>query len=260
MVNARDADTASRKAADARLVSPSDHCRVRLSAFLLPVALSTFAQARRVKRTLTIVILSVGSFLVILGLTARLTEVTIGDLTRDPAALADVPVYLGMVSHLGVILWAAAVSVCGFSSVLIHRLRSRTRLVHFLAAAAILSGILMLDDLFMFHERVLPERLGVAEPLIYLSYVALVAAFLLWFAQLILQTDFLLLGSALISFGLSVFLDLIPSDRLGLAGSYLIEDGFKLLGIALWLTYFTRVGLVGTLTLDATKAVPVDAV
>lgn len=69
-------------------------------------------------------------------------------------------------------------------------------------------------------------------------------AMLLWRYRLaILGTEFALLAIALGCFAASVVTDLYPRQTPG-EHENLIEDGFKLLGIATWLVYFARTSLV----------------
>ena len=97
-----------------------------------------------------------------------------------------------------------------------------------------------LDDVFLLHEKVFP-RLGVPEEVVLCSYPVFMLFYLFWFYPVILKTEYILLGIALLFFGISVTIDLFdPSD---IDIFFLLEDGVKLVGIVSWLAYFFRVGM-----------------
>ncbi|HVR28074.1 MAG TPA: hypothetical protein VMS86_00955 [Thermoanaerobaculia bacterium] len=158
---------------------------------------------------------------------------------RDPAAITGAPPYVGLFSNVGVLLWAAAATICLFVAVLVGR-SSGARLA-FWWYAGVLTLALLIDDLFLFHEVVFPYHLHVPEPLVYAAYGLATAGFLALFHRRILGTDAVLLGLALAWFAASLAVD--HWGHLWLPrGFFLVEDGLKLLGIVSWLLYFARTG------------------
>ncbi len=160
----------------------------------------------------------------------------IGFFTRDPAAIARLHPFVGLLSNIGALLWCAAGSVCLFAAGLLSYGAPRVWSRFFLAFGAF-TWFLLLDDLFLFHEKlgqsIHPALHGFAVRSVYV----LVCAALLWkFRRVILQASWPLLVAALSFFSISFGL-----DQLVHAGSrwyYLFEDGSKLLGIAGWCSYF----------------------
>ena len=159
--------------------------------------------------------------------------IRIDHLTRDPASLTHSSVYLGFLSTVGLLFWAAAAAVCILGASLVSGSRLQSRLVRFLRASAFLTLVLLLDDAFLVHERVLPRYAGVPQRLVYLVYVLLLVVYLVRFRAVIFETDYFLLGLALILFGFSIVSDLIWDSPL--------EDGTKFAGIVTWTVYFGRV-------------------
>ncbi len=96
--------------------------------------------------------------------------------------------------------------------------------------------VLGIDDVFLLHEKVFPW-FGVPEEAVVGSYAGFVLFYLVKFYSVILKTEYVLLVMALSFFGLSATLDLVQPH-----GSYLLEDGAKLVGIVSWLAYFFRTG------------------
>lgn len=175
---------------------------------------------------------------------AILTGTAPSRFTRDPAVILDADPLLGLVSHAGVLVWAATAAIVLFTALV---LRARAAAVdarrwRFLLWAGILSGWLLLDDLFLFHEWLFPVVLGVRTRFLFAAYIALTGLFLFRFAAVIRQTAYPLLGVALAGFALSVGLDVLPdawfrrNDWL-----YFIEDTAKLFGIVGWFAYFVHV-------------------
>ena len=187
----------------------------------------------------------------------RLTGISPDDFTRDPASVVKAPFYVGFLSHLGVLLWAATTSICLFSSFLLFSLQPRNRrLGLFLLSAGLLSLMLTLDDLFLLHEKVFPKYLGLPEILVYAGYAG-AAAFYLWaFRHRILTTDYLLLLLALLLFGFSTSMDRFLSFR---SFETFVEDSSKFAGIVFWLIYYSRTAAflirAGTRNTGASRAV-----
>jgi len=192
------------------------------------------AQWRAVRAALAVI---VGVSLAAVGGVVLLHEwrgIPFGHLTRDSAHTTGAPTYLGLLSHAGILLWAAAATVCFFSATLLLARRPENPSTRrFLCASGFFTAVLVLDDLFLLHERVTPEALA------YGGYAVLAALYLFTFRRDILATDYLLLALSLCLFALSIAIDVfLPVP---IADPYLVEDGVKFAGIVAWLVYFTRV-------------------
>lgn len=163
----------------------------------------------------------------------------------DPVTEFSAPMYVGLVSNFGVVLWASAASVCLFGAWLLRNRPDAQEPAMFLASAGLLSTVLLFDDLYLLHEEIVPERLHIPQPLVLAGYALLVAWFLVRFRRLIEQTDFALLVLAGVWFAGSVLVDVLvtPEEFFifgDFAGRDLIEDGLKLLGIVSWTVYLWR--------------------
>jgi len=111
------------------------------------------------------------------------------------------------------------------------------KIATFLFFSGLLTLVLLLDDLFMFHEDIFPKYLHISQNLVYVGYFSLIPIYLIKFRSMIFQTEYIVLFLALGFFGLSVICDLIlPLTNI----EYLIEDGFKLFGIITWFIFFIR--------------------
>ena len=166
----------------------------------------------------------------------------------DPVAEFNAPMYVGLLSNLGVLLWGAAAAVCLFAGWICFQSSHNRENAWFLASAGLISAILMLDDLYLLHEEVFEERLFMPQKLTFAIYGFMVLALLIRFRNLILDTDFLLLVLAFGFFALSIAIDVFVEEEEftvfgGIPGRHIIEDGLKLLGIATWSVYFVRTSM-----------------
>lgn len=206
-------------------------------------SLSLFAQLR----------LSWSAILLVLGISTALIGgvlllhlfkgVSIGELTRDPVTILQGSIYIGFLSQVGIFFWAASAAVCMFCAYVIPRSSDTTQLKNFLFASGLLTLVLGIDDVFLFHEEVLPY-IGVPQILVYVIYVGLILFYLVRFHSIILKSEYILLGMALGFFGVSVALDVIHPKGID---PDLFEDGAKFVGLVSWSAYFIRFGAFAVL-------------
>ncbi len=216
-------------------------------------------QMRRLIPTFFVVYVPVFFVLLSLFLVWMLTEYPIKDLTRDPLAVIEtallevqrhpeegmhafarleLPFFVGIVSNLGILLWCSAVCVLSFTACFLWCGGKAYRgHAHFLLAGALLSFILMLDDLLLLHERALPLYFDVSEVYLFAVYGVAVLGYLLVFREQILKTDYVLLGGAFCLFAVSLAVDLIP---MAIPQPFFFEDGSKFAGVATWAAYHIR--------------------
>ncbi|OUR93423.1 hypothetical protein A9Q87_04835 [Flavobacteriales bacterium 34_180_T64] len=161
----------------------------------------------------------------------QLNGIPLKTLTSDVTAAADVPLYYGIQSQIGIFFWAAAAAICFLCGSTI-----KSPEWSFFMVSGFLSLFLGLDDIFLFHEVVFPS-LGIHQKVVYLSYVVIFGVYVLKFYKLILQTEFILLAMAFGCFGLSLLIDSFFHNAAPLY-TQLIEDGAKFVGIVYWTIYF----------------------
>ncbi len=168
-------------------------------------------------------------------------EVPVGLLTRDPLSGSGKPPLSGALSSLGVLLWWAGASACALAAWCLHRTGQHEQ-ASFLAHTAGLSAYLALDDLFQIHETLAPRWLGLPEHAVY-GLIALATAIYLWrHRRQWAEPDAGLLGIALLGLALSVALDAVLGRWLWRLDEwqYLVEDGFKWIGICFWTSFCFR--------------------
>ena len=217
---------------------------------LKPIVVDGFAQFKRIGRVLLAVYLPILAFFTVLGIVSRSSDdLTLSYLTRDVVALGDLPFFAGLTSQIGGMLWSATLAVCVFTLILLYRQKENVSAKRFLFQAAILTSILLLDDIFLVHEDIGPDYLNISEKKIVITYLLITLVFLFWNRSEILSSDYLILGIALGMFAMSIFLDGADLDDyenysiiFGEQVQIFLEDGFKFVGIATWLVYFAQYG------------------
>ena len=165
---------------------------------------------------------------------AAFTGRPVMDFTRDVAAVAGGPAYVGFVSQLTGLTWAAAAGagLCGAVNQRDPAARDRRR---FAAGLAALSGGLAVDDSLMFHEALLPA-VGVPEKAVLLGHAGLAAA-VFWLGRAAAwRTDPALLGCAAAGLGASVAIDQVGLP-FSMSAATAVEDAAKLFGALAWAGY-----------------------
>jgi hypothetical protein len=158
---------------------------------------------------------------------------SVEELFLDPAHITGAPWYTGLIANLGILAWTvAAVSAAGGAWVSLRA--GRPSAMTFLASGALVTSLLLLDDLLQLHAVILPST-GMAPTA---AQFMVVAPTLLWawmHRHEIARTRWLLLLAAFAGFGLS-----LVADQIGGTGStrLFVEDGAKLLGVFAWAQYF----------------------
>jgi hypothetical protein len=176
---------------------------------------NVFEQSRRQWATLLLVYVPPTIFLLALTLQR---DVPAHDLMADTASIANVPTYTGLVSNLGIILWGATVTICVFTIALLWR---QSHWIRFFASSAGLTLLLLLDDKFMIHDRILPQN-NIPEVLYVGFYGAVCLAYTAAVWRFFQQTDYLLLLLAVVLLSFSVAVDV--------AGSYIQDIYYALRG------------------------------
>jgi hypothetical protein len=160
------------------------------------------------------------------------------EVMADPAAVTGRPFYLGFVSNVGALLWAAGASIFLFSYH-VHRTSGHdAEWGRFLLCSGLFVGLLGVDDMFMLHDYAIPRYTPISQTLVVASYAGLAALYTIRFAPLIAQTAYPVFVAAMAMLAFSAGLDQIQ-DRFSIAmfGKGFWEDAAKLLGIATWLSY-----------------------
>lgn len=164
---------------------------------------------------------------------AQLKGRSFGDLSRDPAAVLNGVFYTGYYSNLVILAWSAAAVSAALGGLVLYRAGDRPTARCLLAGAALSTAMLM-DDFFLLHEEVYP-KIGIPENAVYLAYAAGMAVFAVRHRHR-LGSGMPLVGLTLFCWSFSVLLDL----TLHMAAPFVVEDGIKATGVALWSLLMVR--------------------
>ena len=182
-------------------------------------------------------------FLVLLYVFAKIKGIDLSYITRDPIQLLNGKPYTGILSNTGIIFWCFTIAILFFSAKIARNLGRPKILYQFFFFAGLMTLLLLVDDLFLFHDVIFPDYLQLNEIFFYIFYGLSVVALLYFFRKVILESDYVLLLLTFVLLGSSVIMDLdiVYSMGIYLPGSWFIEDGFKFMGIISWFVYFLRI-------------------
>ncbi len=168
---------------------------------------------------------------------SRLRQVPLGNFTRDPVTVLDGHWYVGALSNLGCLIWASAAAISFFAFGVL-RARSEAREERLLLLwSGLFTLWLCFDDLYLLHERVLPGYLRLPEEVTFAAYGLAALAYIIRFRLLIFRSELAIPAIAFGCFALSILSD---ATDYPVYGHYLVEDGFKFLGIVGWFTFLAR--------------------
>jgi len=175
-------------------------------------------------------------FMVLVYVTSIKYNIPFKEITGDPALTFKAHPFTGIASNIGVLLWAGACSILIFSYVILKDKKEHI----FLLCSGLITGILLIDDLFMLHDYIF-YAIGLNQYVMYGIYVVIFIAYFGFFKKTILQSPQIILLILAFGFlGSSVLLDItLENDGL----QYFFEDGLKLLGITSWFLFYTNYSL-----------------
>jgi hypothetical protein len=198
---------------------------------------------------LALAVLPALAVVALVALARAVGDVPVHYLTRDIAALAGLHPFFGVMSNLGLMLWAASAAVSLLTVLVLTKSGAGGR-AFFLASGA-LSLWLLLDDAFLFHEDLAPKHLGVSTELVLAGLGVAVIAWLAAFRHAILAAGpfflVLSLGMFALSLGVDFASDFFPEDEAETSWRIFYEDAPKWLGIVFWLAFHVTAS-VNTLT------------
>lgn len=157
---------------------------------------------------------------------------------RDPVQYLGGKIYVGFFSNLGALCWMAALVACAFA----YQKNSDRFFLH----SAWFTALLMLDDLMLIHDVLVPDVFGLPEIAVYVMYLGFAAWYFAKYKEKLFQKESWIFLVSLVFLGASVGLDCLE-HRLDLAtrlpAYYVWEDGLKWLGIVHWACFFWQKSL-----------------
>jgi hypothetical protein len=161
-------------------------------------------------------------------------------LSRDPVQILEVPPYIGIVSNVGILMWCSAAAIIFYSAKLVSQAGKPKIRKNFLIVSGLITMMLMIDDLFLFHDVVFPVYLHIGENVFFAFYGISVCAMIYFFRELILKTDYILFMLSFGFLGSSAISDSLAA--MGFIGKYAmaLEDSLKFMGILSWFSYYLR--------------------
>lgn len=187
-------------------------------------------------------------FILFVYLLTENTSISVYELVADPNEVGQVASYTGFVSTIGTLIFSATATICLFCAYLIGQIEPRSKKWStFLKFSGYFVLLLLADDLWQIHENFFTLLLGetnnraiqnLHETIVFGIYGLLFGAYIIRFKKLLYQTKLLTLILTFLFFGLSAIIDLLLED---ISGHFILEEGFKLLGIVSFSIYYFEV-------------------
>jgi hypothetical protein len=180
--------------------------------------------------------------------------------SRDPAIELGASPLVGVLSHAGVLLAWGAATVCAFAGALVARARDLRHAAPLLLAA-LGTAYLALDDLFLFHDDIYPQELGLDQDLVIVLYAVAAIAYLAAYRDFFREHEWPLLALALAALGASLLLDLVNVVYTSRIERWL-EESSKFVGLALLAAYLVRLSthmLLEAYAVVSRRDAPVEA-
>ncbi|MBD2167915.1 hypothetical protein H6G04_26355 [Calothrix membranacea FACHB-236] len=189
-------------------------------------------------------------FLIVIGALFKTKGIPFRHLVIDPNAFKGIPPYIGMISTLGILFWCASSAISLFVAYILFKndkLKAE-KWAKFLFFSGWITMFLFLDDLFQIHEYYYRPFINfihidnsrfianLFESLFFLGYAIIIISYIYKFKMLFKKTNYAILGLSLISFLVSVLVDIVTPESMPL--HFFLEEGSKFLGIVIWCCYF----------------------
>lgn len=159
------------------------------------------------------------------------------DLSRDPTAVFDGPTYVGYYANLTILWWQVPATAAVLASVVLRR-AGRREVSAMLLVAGLITAVMAADDFFLVHELV-SARTGLPQSAAAVVYLVAIVGWALRYRHR-LGLNLVLVAVVLAFWSMSAALD----SMLDIEVSFVVEDGAKLLGVALWSLVLVRIVVV----------------
>ena len=167
------------------------------------------------------------TLLVGFGVVGVVRHVSYRVFTREVVEQTGVATYTGFLAHITWFLWVVAGTAGLLAAAVLRRRDPSDRRILFFLGTSALTGLLLLDDFVMLHERVWP-KLGVPQETLYAVYAVILAALLLRFRRQFVGGGALLAVAAGACWAASLAFDL-TAEHWGIPNGA-VEDGAKMIG------------------------------
>ena len=100
--------------------------------------------------------------IIAVALAKVLLQVPVYQFMGDTSSIANIHPLSGLLSNIGVLLWCGAATICFFVAGALKQTRNY-KIINFFLASACLSTYLLIDDFFLFHEKLAPTYIGISQ-------------------------------------------------------------------------------------------------
>lgn len=188
----------------------------------------------------------VAAFMAFLVALSKLKNIEFRIFVEDPSSVTGAPSYVGVVSNVGILIWASAAAICLFTAYVLHKTGKEKEFTGFFLWSGLFTATLLIDDFFMFHDSILYVVFGINENLVYLAYGIALIAYVVRYRDTMQKTPMLIFVVTMGFFFLSTGFDKLPGlfEKVGLTlpistgVDAFFEESLKLFAVMNWLAYY----------------------
>ena len=159
------------------------------------------------------------------------------DVTRDYNGVYNFEIYVGFISNLGIFMWCTTLALTWFAWYLLSELKGLEKVSIFYWWSGFITLVLAVDDLFQFHEVILPRYFGLPEYSIYIVYLISLLIYSIKYHVKLFNQNVIFVFLAYVCFGLSMLLDYL---EIKVPFETYVEDSLKFAGVCIWTLYFVK--------------------
>ena len=183
--------------------------------------------------------------LIILYLFSYFAQVPFENISASPLIKYKAPLYTGLLNKAGIIFWCGSVFISFFCYKMLSLVKESDKdLCRFFLYSFLFFGYFLLDELFQLHGRIIPQYIGIHQLIVLIIYAVVTIWFIFYFRKTIIKTEYIYFFIAVLFLGSSVIVDISSYLKiLQIDFRYLLDDGFKYLGIVNLFLYFLKLGI-----------------
>jgi len=192
------------------------------------------------------------------GIAAKVLRIDPGMFTRDPAHIAGLPFYSGLLSDACCMVWCAGAVLALFGAWVLPRTPGCREQRLFLLWVGGLTLYMMIDDVAMFHDDIWLRVFHTYEQVVLMAYLPVIAYILMRFRpQLRVDRTLVVLFGVFLAMSFTMdqwHLLLRIFHHMVLPDNELLEDGSKILAAVTWMGYLARRASDAVLLREAERA------
>jgi hypothetical protein len=183
-------------------------------------------------------------FLLVVFFIGSFLNISFENFSANPISRFKMPLYTGIIHIISLLFWCASTVIPIFIFFNIKSLNINSEWKKFMFYSSLFFGYFLLDELILLHSIIIPKYIGIHQLIVLIIYIVAALVYFISLRKLILKTEYFYLFLAFLLLGFSVITDIMSYLKIiNINFRYLLDDGFKFLGLVNLFIYFFVTGL-----------------